>query len=109
MIPFRTKQAFFTVETVGGVFFVEIEFSGFSNKDRFGLSGVVVGVNGDRLRSPQVTLKIKWWPQDQPLDLETMFEIGREVLMSALVDIGLSPEQILGFARMSTEDISFYT
>lgn len=108
MIPFRTKQAFFTVETAGGILFVEVEFSGFSDKDRFGLSGVVVGVDGDRLRSLPATSKIRWWPQDQQLDSEMVFEIGREVLMLALAGIGISPERVQGFARMHMEDISFY-
>lgn len=106
--PFKTQTAVFIVETRQNVFFASVKFAGFSEKSRFGLGCILIGIDSNLVDLHGRDFKIVWWPKEQELDHQTGFEVGRQVLLLALADVGIPPEQIIGFSRLREGDVQFW-
>lgn len=102
MIPFKTREAFFEVAMADGKFRnVLVEFQGFKKEHLFGLSCVVLAIDGREVKRSEVSLR--FWSANQELTVEEQEKLGAVMLGEALEKVGV---RMVGFVRIY--DFSFY-
>lgn len=102
MIPLKTREAFFKVAIADRKFRnVLVEFQGFKKEHLFGLSCVVLAIDGREIKRPEVSLR--FWSANREPTVEEQEKLGTVILGEALEKVGI---RMVGFVRIY--DFSFY-